>query len=113
MWSGVETITRVEGVAELGEHLAEVREVRHAGELRIRLGEARGVHVAEADVFRLRVRADFGDVGEPLAIAADGDNLQIRVRIRRAQDGRKAEHGGGGGFEEGATGGVHGCERLM
>ena len=98
----------VEGVAELGVHLAEIREAGDAGILGFRPGETRGVDIAEGDILGLRVRADLLDVVEALRIGAHGGNLQLGVQVAGADEGREGEGGQRGGAQEVSTRQGHG-----
>ena len=64
-------------VAQLGEHLAEVSEVRYAGMLGIDLVEAGAVDVAEADVLHVRMTTNVLDVAESHAVRAHGHDLEL------------------------------------
>ncbi|GBL30332.1 hypothetical protein EMGBS10_14820 [Opitutia bacterium] len=99
---------RVEPVAQLREHRAEVRVVRHARESRVGVAEASGVDVAEADVFHGGVGADLLDVIEALAVATDRHDLQAGVEVAGAEQGGEAEGGDRGGREEATAGEAHG-----
>ena len=88
---------RINLVAQFREHLAPVLIVRRAGEYIVHLVEAVRVHIAECDELRLRMRPRFRDVTQPLAHAADGDDLQIRVWTRTSHDCGKRKRGCGCG----------------
>ena len=82
--------------------------MRDAGMPLVDLGEALGIDVAEADEAGLGVRGDFVDVPVPLAVHPDGGDLDLRVEITRADDGREGERGQRGGTQEISTRQGHG-----
>ncbi len=98
-------VHRVELVAELGKHFAEVGKVRHAGMVGVHLVKAGAVDVAEADVLHLRMAGDVFDVAEGHAVCADGNDLEFRIRAGGFDHGRKGHIAGSeaGGFEEGTA----------
>ena len=98
----------IKAVAELGEHLPPVGEVRDPRVTFVDLGEASGVDIAQADEAGLGVRGALIDVGVAFAIHPDRGDLDLRVKVAGADDGREGERGQRSGAQEITTRQGHG-----
>ena len=94
----------VEAIAELAEHLAPIREVRHAGMAFVDLGEAAGIDIAEAHETGLGVRGYFSDIAVAFAIDAHRGDLHLRVQIAGSNNRREGEGRERSGAQEISTG---------
>ncbi len=101
----------VDFVSEGCEHFAVIAEVADSGECGIGFCEPVGIDVAEPHELDFRMSTDLFEVGEGHAVGTDGCHLEAAIGGGAAGDGGegRCEGGEAGGFEEGASGGVHSC----